>query len=731
MKRHSFSTVRRSKDFYSAVVRFTLGLCIALYVWLGMSSGEFTITQSQYNSFSFIFFTITLILGIDIFRRPDSNIRRYITLVFDFTCTTYAIFLTGSGSGSSEFILIYIWLYIAYGTRYGSNYLVAAVILVLFEYNYVLLLEHTWSSNPLGCSAQFFVLITMPLYLHSMLRQLREAKKAAEQATRAKSSFLATMSHEIRTPMSGIIGTAHLLQKTNQNKEQIEYTEALLDASKSLHALIDDILDFSKIEANKLQLQHCTFDLHHTINEVIAVLSPNAEHQSLDFIVYIDPNLPSFVIGDSQRIRQILFNLIGNAIKFTEEGEVTLRVTAEEPSASLDNKPSAALNNKPSTSLVNKSSENQPSPLSSDNITLRFDIFDTGIGINKEQQGKIFDSFTQAENLQTHKFGGTGLGTTISKQLVEFMGGIIGVNSTLGKGSHFWFQLSLPIEKNGNIEERYKNLLAGKRVAIATCKNALHETLESYCKYFGFNVERFYSESELLNGLQQAVKHHHPFDLVILSSGHDHTTPINAARKINELNFGQYSIPKKVFLCYLSKRLELQQQEGDIFDAYITKPINFERFGNELLELLRPERLQIEKSICCELENVSLKILIAEDEDINAMVLTSFLQEAGHQTKRVLNGAQAVEELAQNTYDIAFMDMRMPEMNGLDAAIKWRACEADDQHIPIIALTANATTDDREACLKAGMDDFITKPISPEQLSSAIKKFCSPALAAS
>lgn len=695
MKRHSFSTVRQSKDFYSAAVRFSLGLIIGLYVWLGMSSGEFSLTHNQYFTFAAFFFVITIILGVDIFRQPECKIRRYITLTFDISCTSYTITLTGGGG--SEFLLIYIWLYIAYGARYGSSYLLTAVTLVLLQYNYILFFDNAWSNSLLGSSAQLFVLIAMPLYLHSMLRQLREAKQAAEQATRAKSNFLATMSHEIRTPMSGIIGTAHLLQKTSQNKEQREYTGALLDASKSLHALIDDILDFSKIEANKLQLQHCTFDVHHTINEVIAVLSPTAEYHSLDLIVYIDPNLPKFVIGDSQRIRQILFNLVGNAIKFTEKGEVTLKVTQEKPSVSSD-----------------------------ENIMLRFDIFDTGIGISKEHQKKIFDSFTQAENPQTLNYGGTGLGTTISKQLVEIMDGKIGVDSKPGKGSHFWFKLTLPIETHGNIKECYKHLFTDKRVAIVSCKKALYETLESYCRYFGFTVDRFYSESELLNGLQQAVKHNNPFDLVIISSKQNQNTPLITAQKINELDFGQYSAPKKVFLSYLSKRQELQQLGGSLFDAYITKPINFERFAKELSELLSPEGVQIEKSSCCELDNISLKILIAEDEDINAMVLTSFLQDAGHQTKRVLNGAQAVEELSKNAYDIIFMDMRMPEMNGLDATIAWRECEAENLHIPIIALTANATIGDREACLKAGMDDFITKPISPGQLSSAIKKHYSP-----
>lgn len=713
MKQHSYFPDKLSKDIYSTIIRFFLGLFIALYVWLGMSSGEFTLTQYQYNSFASFFFIMTIIFGLDIFRAPDSPVRRYITLIFDFSCTSYAITLTGGGS--SEFILIYIWLYIAYSTRYGSNYLFAALALVLVEYNAILIMDNAWRTNILASSAQIFVLITMPLYLHSMLKQLRQAKREAELATRAKSNFLATMSHEIRTPMSGIIGTAHLLQKTEQNKEQKEYTNALLDASKSLHALIDDILDFSKIEANKLHLQTSPFDLHHIINEVISVLSPNAENHSLDLIVYIDPKLPSLLIGDSQRVRQVLFNLLGNAIKFTDKGEVILKVTGVEPSA-LNNEPSA-FNNEPSAD------NNKPSvSLNKDNITLRFDIIDTGIGINNEQQKHIFDSFTQADNIQTHQFGGTGLGTTISKQLVELMGGEIGLNSVYGTGSHFWFTLSPAIEKSSAIEERYHQIFADMRVALLICNNALYESLESYCQFFGFTVERFYSEAELFNGLQQAVNHEQAFDLVILSDKRDKNLPLQLAKQINTLD----SAPKIIFLNYLNKRNDTHKLGGSLFDSYISKPVNYEQLGDELSALLKPDDIQIDKEKCCDLNNISLDILIAEDEDINAMVLTSFLQEAGHKTKRVLNGAQAVEELSQNNYDIAFMDMRMPEMGGIEATISWRDREPEGKHIPIIALTANATKDDRKSCLEAGMDDFITKPITPEQLSEAIVKFYSP-----
>jgi len=548
MKVYPFSVVKRTQEFYSFIVRLSLGLCIALYVWLGITNGNFEVSWNIYYSFASVYFISTIILGIDLFRIPESTIRRFITLFFDFSCTSYAILLTGGGD--SEFMLIYIWLYIAYGTRYGLPYLLSAVLLVILEYNVLLIIDQSWLNHPLRSSAQIFVLIIMPIYLYSMVKQLHIAKKEAEHATRAKSSFLAIMSHEIRTPMSGLVGTAYLLQKTSQSDEQKQYTNTLVNAAKSLHTLIDDILDFSKIEAKKLILKNEAFDLQQTINEVFDVLKPDAEKKSLGFTHLIEAEVADFYSGDKLRIRQVLINLLGNAIKFTRHGAVSLRISLDQ----------------------------------TQHATLHFDIIDTGIGISDKQQKNLFDSFTQAEHYQyncTHS--GTGLGTTISKQLVELMGGKIGVKSHPDKGSHFWFTVSLNSAQEQDIE----------------------------------------------------------------------TTQTN------------------------------------------------------------------DKTI-----NVSLNILIAEDEDINAMVLQNFLHKMGHKTQRVINGSDVLKELSENHYDMIFMDMNMPEINGPETTRLLREEKKGQSHIPVIALTAYATTENREICLDSGMDDFITKPISPEKLSSTIEKFC-------
>ncbi len=691
MKLYPFSIVKQGKEFYSAMVRLILGLFLSFYIWLGTARGEFDISHITFFNFALFYFSVTILLALDLFRNPVSHFRRYLTLFFDISCTSYAAMLTG-GVGS-EFILIYIWLYIAYGTRYGLSYLLTAVIFVILQYNIVLYLDNAWADNLLSSSAQIFVLVTMPLYLYSMIKQLHKARKAAEQATLAKSNFLATMSHEIRTPMSSIIGTAHLLQNICRNKEQQEYTRALLDASKSLHALIDDILDFSKIEANKLELNHSTFDLHHTVNEVLAVLSPNAEYHNLDFIVYIDPELPAYVVGDSQRIRQILFNLVGNAIKFTEKGEVQLKV-----------------------SKLSEDSEHRQ-------VNLRFDIIDTGIGISEALQSKIFESFTQASTSPSHRSGGTGLGTTISKQLVEFMGGEIGLNSHPGKGSHFWFTLSLPIKESGNIQERYKQRLMGKNADIMIDNDSNFDVVRRYCEYFGMAIKRYNSDKELLQGIKLSSQQHKSCDLVILSDDASHKLPIKLASQIARIQCSSGKRTQKVFLGYLGQRARAQELGNDYFDAYVTKPINFERLGDTLMELLSPDIKPISKDELNKPMDISLNILIAEDEDINAMVLSSFLHDAGHKTTRVENGVQVVDALAREHFDLVFMDMRMPEMNGLEATRLWRQQEPDDQHIPIIALTANATIDDRKACMETGMDDFITKPITPEQLLDTIRKY--------
>ena len=303
------------------------------------------------------------------------------------------------------------------------------------------------------------------------------------------------------------------------------------------------------------------------------------------------------------------------------------------------------------------------------------------------------------------------------------MGGKIGLNSTLGEGSHFWFTLSLPIEKSSEFKENYPDLFCNnKKIALLIHNNSLYDTLKNYCQFFDFSIQRFNSEEELLSGLNKPQQ---DFDLLILSAERDTGLPIKLNQSINTLDFSSKAPPKKIFLSYLNKDIDEQKTAHSLFDGCISKPINFEQLANELLAQFAPEALSVHKTTCSDLSDIALNILIAEDEDINALVLSSFLHNAGHTTKRVKDGALAVEELTKNHYDIAFMDMHMPVMNGIDATINWRDREPSDQHTPIIALTANATQDDKTACLEAGMDDFITKPITPDRLSSTIIKFYS------